>query len=242
MTHYRVTKVVNVHEWSNKYGQNYDFNLAVVDDNGQQSEIQVTAKSTNAYKEGKDFWAVPTGREYQGVAKLKRVENPNGNGSQPSGQPASSSPQAQTGFMLGGGSPKPVAMPYADALALIVKLAGEVNAEYGAPLLGAIFRGEVENPIKPKVIVRFMGADIETAGVNQEQWNRMMPLCERYAKLTDDKALRALLIATCQVATRKALTFDNAALFIEALNLSIAAEEAKQAPPPTDADFSPEDF
>lgn len=234
MTHFKVLEVLDVNEWSGQHGVMFDFTLSVEDDSGSRTKIKLNAKTAATYKAGSVFWATPTGKEHRGVGKWKRVADKDA--PQSSGNGAPSPVAAQTGFMLGGGTPKPAAMPYALAIELTARLAAEVNPEYGAQLLGAILRGEVESPLKPKFTVVYMGNTLETAGITQETWDLLMPLCDEMERETDRANLRALLIATCGVQTRKDLTEAKAKLFIATLQTNLAAIRATMAPPPDDSD------
>lgn len=233
MPRYRVQSIVSQNQWSSTHGPMLGFDLGCLNlDSGQPEVIQINSKPDNPYAVGNEFSAEWTGKEYNGIKKMKRAQaqnTPQSNGG------ASSSPAtAQTRPS----EPPRKAMPWNEAALLIKAIIDHgLSAEMSAVLFDAILDGKVENPVKPKTTVTHYGNVIETAGIGQATWDEMWALCERYAKLADNKALRALLIATCQVQTRNDLTEANGALFIAALKLAIAAEEAKQAPVPEDEEI-----
>ena len=225
---FKIHAVTNAEEWQSNYGPMVTWTLDCGD-----ATIQVNSKPNHKYKAGDEFYAEYTGKEYKGVKRYKRVKPPDD-----APAPSQSSGKAPTSHA----APAPKPMDYEQASLLLKRCLDDFGPTAFEPIFRLIVDGKIENPIKPKTTVRDHGNTLETAGVTQLEWDFMMPLCERYTQLTDRAALRSLLIATCQVQTRKDLTKDNAALFIEALRMAIASEEAKQAPPPTDADYSPEDF
>lgn len=241
MPRFSVQSIVSQEQWSSNHGAMISWNLGCINmDTGKPEVIQLNSKPENTYSVGTEFHADWTGKDYQGIKKYKRVQ-PQGNGATSSAQPSSSPAAAQPGFMLGGGSPKPAAMPYAEALKLTAMLAKDVCLEHGLELGGrlltAILRGEVENPVKPKVVVTWMSNEIETAGIEQQAFNEVMELSQALAAETDEKNVRALLIATCGVATRKSLTADKARLFIQTLKTNLAALKKTEPEPWPDEEF-----
>lgn len=222
-TKFKVTEVKDVNDFESSHGTMFGFRLACIRDDGTPETIEINAKSSDRYKAGSEFWAEPTGKEFKGIKKYKSVKPPDGTTDSPTSSGNAPSSRSE---------PKRAPMPYATAALLLRRLLDDFGVEPSKYIFEAILDGQVENPVKPKTTVRFMGNEIETAGIGQETWDSMMALCERYGKLTDNKAVRALLIATCGVQTRNDLTEANGQLFVEALRLSIATEEAKQAPEP----------
>lgn len=236
MPRYRVQSIVKQEQWSSNFGPMLSFDLGCLNlDSGQPEIIQINSKPDRPYSVGAEFHADWTGKEFNGVKKMKRTQPPQGNGTQSSGQPVSSPAEAPTGFMLGGGTPKPAAMPYADAALLLKRLLDDFGPAASEYVFRAVLRGEVENPVKPKTIVHYMGNDLETAGIEQADFDTVMELSEQLARETDMKNVRALLIATCGVQTRKDLNAAKAKLFIETLKTNLAVLEAAK-PPPEDFD------
>lgn len=133
-------------------------------------------------------------------------------------------------------------MPYEDAIALFAHMTEKLNQPsqwngIGTQLLMAIVLGKIENPAaKPKTVVVHFGNEIETAGIEQDAFDEVMALSDTLAELTDQKKVRALLIATAGVQTRKDLDAEKAKLFIEALKLNILAAKRAAPPPPEDED------
>jgi len=237
MPRFTVTAVTNVNEFDSNYGKMLGWTLNVTHPDGQPETITINSKPDRKYSIGDSFDAERNGREYKGVFQYKRSQPGFG------AAPAQTAPQtAKTpqnganaqggGFSMGGGTGK-TKMAYGDAVALYARVAQDVNEPgHATTLFLSILKGDIENPLVPKAIVRFMGNDLETAGVTQEQWDRMMPLCDELAKQTDNQNVRAILIASCGVESRKDLTARKAELFIETLRVNLAAIRSATPPAP----------
>lgn len=242
-----VTAVTNVNDWQSQHGTMLGWTLNVTHPDGHPETITINSKPDRKYQIGDSFDAERSGREYKGVFQYQRVQggfggNQGQGASQPVQTPTAASNARGNGFSMGGGASPRSGMPYADAVALYAKVATDVNEPgHATTLFLSVLKGDIENPMKPKAVVRFLGNDIETAGIEQAAFDEVMALSAELAKETDDKNVRALLIATCGVQTRKALTADKARLFIETLKVNIAAVKKPEPEVPWPGE-SPEDY
>lgn len=237
-----VTAVQDVNEWQSQHGPMFGWTLNVTHPDGRPETITINSKPDRKYKAGDSFDAERSGREYKGVFQYKRLQaQSQGQSAGPLGKTPQNGSQAQAkGFSMGGGITPRVSMPYADAVALYAKIATDVNEPgHVTTLFLSVLKGDVENPLKPKAIVTWMGNQIETAGIEQAAFTEVMELSAELAKETDEKNVRALLISTCGVSTRKSLTAEKARLFIETLKVNLAAVK-KPEPEPEDSPWPDE--
>lgn len=226
---FTVKAVESADEWQSQYGPMVTWTLAGTWESGYAETIQVNSKPTHKYKVGDSFHAEPTGKSYKGIDRYKRVKPPEGSESAP--QSSGNAPSSHS-------EPKRAPMAYETATLLLKRLLDDFGVEASSFIFEAILDGKVENPVKPKTIVKSFGRDLETAGVEQAAWDEIFSLCERLAKETDAKNVRALLIATCGVETRTDLDAKKAQLFIETLKTNLAAiEAAKSQEEPDDISF-----
>jgi hypothetical protein len=232
-TKFTVERVANVGEFKNQRKETmYGFKLDCVRDDGQPETIEVNATTADRYKAGVEFWAEPKGTEYRGVKKYKAVQAPD---APPRG--SQNAPQSPLAPATAVSAPNHKAMDYASASLLLKRCLDDFGPTGCEVVFRLILEGKIENPVRAKTIVRFMGQDIETDGITQLDWDVMMELDTRLTKETDPKNVRALLISTCGVMSRKNLTADKAKLFIEALRANLAKIEADR--PPLDEDEGP---
>lgn len=227
MKHFKVLEVIDVSEWASQHGPMVSNKLAVEEvETGKREQVDLNSKPGNLYKVGDDFWATSTGKEYGGFAKYKRAKAPDVS---PPTMPKRFEPLGD--LQLGPGQVIKVStppMPYETACKLFASMTERFNEPsmwngIGTQILMAVVLGKIESPLKPLSVVRFMGNDLETAGVQQEAWEEMMKLCDQLERAKDKIAVRALLIATTQTQTRKDLTAEKADLFIAALRANLAA-------------------
>lgn len=226
---FKVTAVQDASEWASQYGPMLTWRLDCIRTDTNESEtIELNSKPDKKYKAGDSFFAEWSGKEYKGIRRYKRVKPPDGVGA-PLSLPVASAPS-------GSSQVAPVAqrapqVAYEAALAIARKTMDDLGAtNHAVELFGAILRGEVESPLRPKTTVTYFSNVIETAGVEQADWDVMDRLCNALTAETDKHNVRALLIATCGVQSRKDLTADKAKLFIETLKTNLQKlEEEKRA-------------
>lgn len=238
---YRVTQVHETNEWTSSYGPMLSHELSVENlTDGTSGFVQINSKPGKAYNVGETFWADTAG-EYRGVLKLKRFQPPkDGFGASNGRQPAQPPRQPQNAPVVvpesaPAASPKREAMPYADALRLMEVLTKDTgSAEQGGRLFEAIIAGLVVSPLKPKATVKYFGNVLETAGIEQAQWDEIDGLVKQLVRETDEKHVKALLVATCQVESRKDLTPDKATLFANTIKAELKVIEAQKVPPDTE--------
>lgn len=231
-TKFTVQRVANVNEFQSQNGPMYGFKLDCFHENGEPETIEINAKSADRYKAGIVFWGEPTGKEFKGIKKYKAVQAPD---APPRG--SQNAPQSSPAPATAVSAPNHKAMDYASASLLLKRCLDDFGPTGCEVVFRLILEGKIENPVRAKTIVKFMGNDIETDGIEQPAWDVMMELDTKLAKETDPKNVRALLISTCGVASRKNLTADKAKLFIEALRVNLAKIEADR--PPLDEDEGP---
>jgi hypothetical protein len=223
MKHFKVLVVEGSDQFSTQHGPMLGWKLTCKDlDSGAPETIEINSKPGNAYKPGDEFYAEPTGKAYKGVGKYKRVQPPNGGGNSHAASGGARS--------AGGGRPQRPVMPYQDAVALLRKLREleDIRPESQTTLFLGILRGEISNPLA--VSVKFMGREFFTAGMTQDQFERSQAAIEALG-LREAEA-KAILIATCQVESRKDLTEEGAERFLRALE-----DEARRREPEPEPDF-----